>query len=183
MKSIAYILILALANVFAANSSMADSSMLESEFADSYHYVDHYEVMIDASPQEVWPHILDLRSWMHEFNMLHESGPPGSEGEILRLYEGQDFFLQVVKIIPERMILSVNLPSSIGGEDSVGVSMMTLAEVDGGTLVTNFMSRRYDGAGDAFTGLQERRNSDEYKEFNERMWTDFLLRLKELVEQ
>ena len=36
----------------------------DNELANAYHYVDRYEILIDASPQEVWPRLLDLGSWM-----------------------------------------------------------------------------------------------------------------------
>lgn len=176
--------ILALASFYlCASSALADSSMIESDLTHSYHYVDRYEIMIDASPRDVWPHLLDLDSWMYRFDMVHEAGPAGAEGEVVRLYEGQEFLFQIVKVIPERLIVGVNLPSSIEGEDSVGVSMITLAAANGGTLVSNFMSRQYDWSQETPNPVKQRRSSEEFREFNGTLWSGFLARLKELAEQ
>src|SRR5690606_42014095 len=77
-------------------------SVVESEFANAYHYVDRYEVMIDAPPEEVWPKLLDFASWMHEFDMVHQSGPKTAEGAVYRIYEGQNFFFEIATVVPER---------------------------------------------------------------------------------
>lgn len=158
-------------------------SVVESDFANAYHYVDHYEVMIDAPPQEVWPKLLDFASWMHEFDMEHQSGPETAPGAVYRIYEGQDLLFEVVKVIPEKMILGVNLPSMLEGEASVGMSMITLAEFDGQTLVTNFMSRQYEWHQQEPNPSKSRRESADFKEFNQRVWDNFFARLKELVER
>ncbi len=172
----------------AAQSVSAQEGIIESNLSDSYHYVDHYEVLIDAAPGDVWPHVLDFASWMDRFDMLHESGPVRAEGQILRPYEGQEFLVEIVKLIPERIVVSVNLPSSSEGEESVGISMITLAEVDGRTLVSNFMSRQYDRSQDAPdqdapNRSKARRASEEFKDFNRTLWDGFLANLKRLAEQ
>ena len=182
MNPRAWIVLLVVTSPFTGRSLSANDRMIESELADSYHYVDHYEVLIDAPSEDVWPHLLDMGSWMHGFDMLHESGPTGSEGQVLRIYEGQDFFLEIVKIIPGRVLVGVNLPSNMEGEESVGISMMTLTDVDGKTLVSNFMSRRYDWAEDAPNPLKERRGSGAFRELNRSLWEDSLARLKALAE-
>ncbi|MEJ2133557.1 MAG: hypothetical protein P8Y95_18495 [Gammaproteobacteria bacterium] len=138
---------------------------------------------MESELADVWPHVVDVGEWMHGFDMQHESGPMKSEGEVLRLYEGQDFFFQIVKVIPERMMVAVNLPSSMQGERSVGVSMITLAAVDDKTLVSNFMSRQYDWSEQAPNPVKARRQSEEFREFNRTTWRGFLTRLKQLAEE
>ncbi len=158
------------------------ATIWDSDIANAYHYIDRYEVMIDASPREVWPHLLDFASWMHQFDMEHESGPATGEGATYRLYEGQDFFFKVVAEIPERMVVGINLPSTMEGEASVGASMMTLAAFDGRTLVTNFMARQYEWREAEANPIKSRRESADFKEINRRLWDGFLGRLKDLVE-
>lgn len=162
--------------------AQSTGSVWGSDLANAYHYVDRYEVIIDASPQEVWPWLLDFGSWMHQFDMKHESGPEAGEGATYRLYDGQDFFFKVVAVVPERMIVGINLPSTLQGESSVGVSMMTLAEFEGRTLVTNFMARQYEWHEAEPNPIKERRESSDFQDFNQRMWDGFLERLRDLVE-
>jgi hypothetical protein len=157
-------------------------SIWGSDLANSYHYMDRYEIMIDASPQEVWPRLLDFGSWMYDFDMKHESGPEAGEGATYRLYEGQDFFFRVVAVVPEKMVVGINLPSTLEGEASVGVAMMALAEFDGRTLVSNFMARQYEWHDADPNPIRARRESVDFQEFNERMWNGFLERLRDLVE-
>lgn len=159
----------------------AEPFFIDSEFANSYHFVDTYEILIERPPDVVWPQLANLASWMGA--MLHESGPVGAEGEVFRLYEGQNFFAQIVKIVPEKMLVVVNLPSSVEGEELEGISMLTLTEVDGSTLVSNFMSRHFHWIGAGPDVRRERRTSPEYQEFNREMWEEQLLpRLRELAE-
>jgi hypothetical protein len=84
---------------------------------------------------------------------------------------------------PASLRVLANLPSNIEGEESVGIAMMTLTEVDGKTLVSNFMARHYDWTGDGPNPLRDRRASDEFRESNRAAWEGQLLpRLRELVE-
>lgn len=161
----------------------AQAFIVASDRADSYHFVDHYEVLIDRSPEEVWPHLLDFGSWMYELSMTHVSGPRNGEGEVLRLYEGQDFLFEITKIVPKRMIVGINHPSTMQGEESVGVAMFTVTEVDGKTLVSNFMSRQFHWTQEGPNPLRATRESAQFREANRVMWEDnFLARLRELAE-
>jgi len=160
----------------------AEDFIIDSELAASYHFVATYEILIDRPPADVWPVVIDQASWT-DFAMIHESGPRNAEGEVLRLYPEQEFFIEIIELIPERMFVVANLPSTIDGEESVGIAMMTLADVDGKTLVTNFMARHYNWTGDGPNPLRARRASAEFREFNRAGWEDQLLpRLRDLVE-
>lgn len=184
-KAAPYKLGLSLSLIFLLTGGQAPAaeSMLESELADSYHYIDKYEILINAPAALIWPHLVDLGSWMNSFSMIHESGPVNGEGEILRLYEGEEFYLQIVKLIPQRMLVGVNLPSSIENEDSVGVVMITLAEFEEGTLASIFMSRQYDWPGPGDNPIKQRRETATFVEFNNTIYKGFLERLKELSEE
>jgi hypothetical protein len=163
-------------------TASAEPFFVDSDAADSYHFVDAYEIVIDRTPEVVWPILVDQSLWT-DFEMIHESGPRNAEGEVLRLYPGQDFFVQIVNLIPERMMVVANLPSTMEGEASIGLAMLTLADLGGKTLVSNFMVRYYDWTADGPNPLRARRESAEYQAFNREMWQErYLPRLRELAE-
>lgn len=174
--------LLLVAGVFIGRVASADTVIIDSELADSYHFVDTYEVLIDEPPVKVWPHLVAVGSWMYEFSMIPESGPKDAEGAVFRLYEGQDYFMQLAKVIPGRLLVAVNLPSSVGGEELVGIGMLTLTEVDGKTLVSNFMTRQSVRTQGTSNTLRERRQSAEFQENTRDQWNRFLARLRELAE-
>jgi hypothetical protein len=165
-----------------ASAASAQQAFVDSELADAYHYVEHYEVLIDGTPEEIWPHILDVGSWMPGVDMIHVSGPHNGEGAVFRLYEGEEFFFEITKLIPGRLLVGVNLPSEMEGEASVGVAMFTLTRIGSRTLVSNFMSRHFGWSQAPPNPMRARRESDEFSEFSRTMQKAGLGRLKERVE-
>lgn len=162
--------------------TVAESIIIDSELSDSYHFVDTYEISINSAPHEVWRHLVDMASWPG-WGMTHESGPREQEGEVLRLYPGQEFFVQIVKLIPDRMMVVANLPSNMQGEESVGLAMITLTKIEDSTLVSVFMARHYDWTGEGPDPLRQKRASDEFREFNRQNWDNgFLPHLRDLAE-
>jgi hypothetical protein len=160
----------------------AQISPLESDAGESYYYTDHYEVVIDKPVSGVWPFIIDMGSWMTGLNDANESSPAGVEGETFRLYG--NFYMEVVKVIPEKMLLLVNLPNTQEGEDTQGVAMITAQEADGKTLVSIFMNRIYLWSQSEKNVLRERRESSNHAANRKVMYKEkFLTRLKELVEE
>lgn len=160
----------------------AEPFIIDSKLADSYHFVDSYEILIARPPADVWPLLVDQSLWLNS-EMTHESGPRNAEGEVLRLYPGQEFFIEIADMIPERMFVVANLPSNIDGEESVGIAMMTLTNVAGSTLLSIFMARHYYWTGDGANPVRARRESAEFREFNRATWEDELLpRLRDLAE-
>jgi hypothetical protein len=150
----------------------------------SYHFVSHYRVLIDAPVTTVWSHLIDLGSWMFEFEMSHVAGTPGQEGEVRRLYSGQDFFMQITHSVPEELLVIANLPSTSKGEISTGIGVMSLVETDGRTTVDLTMSRRYSWDDESQNPMQQVRESPEFIENTRAMWEDrFLQRLRSLSEQ
>lgn len=149
----------------------------------SYQFVSHYRVTIDASAETVWNHLIDLGSWMFEFEMTHVSGTPGREGEIRRLYAGQDFLMQIIHAVPEELLVIANLPSTFKGEYSTGIGVMSLVAADGQTTVDLTMSRRYSWDAKDQNPMQQVRESPEFIENTRAMWEDrFLQRLRSLSE-
>lgn len=176
-----FLLIAASASIL-ARATYADTMIIDSGLTDSYDFVDTYETLIDAAPDDVWPHLIDVASWMYEFSMIHESGPRRAEGEVLRLYEGQDYFLELAKLVPGKLMVGVNLPSLAGGEALTGIGMFTLTEMDGKTLVSSFMARHSAWIGDAPNTLRETRASADFQQSTRERWNRFLGRLRELSE-
>ena len=149
----------------------------------AYHYVSHYSIKIDAHARDVWSQLIDLSSWMYEFELPVDSGTRGQEGEVRRLYSGQDFLIEITKIIPNELLVFANLPISFNGEYSTGVAVITINERDGSSTVMLTMSRRYSW--DSAEPNQQRamRESPEFQEQARAMWNDrFLPKLKSLVE-
>ena len=160
----------------------AQISPLDSSIDESYYYTDHYEVVINRSVSEVWPHVVEISSWMPGLDALNETKPMGVEGETFRLYG--NFHMQVVKVIPEKMLLLVNLPNIQKGEETRGIAMVTAQEVDGKTLVSIFMSRIYFWSKAEKNELREKRESSGHIEKRKRMYKEgFLERLRALAEQ
>lgn len=174
--------ILIASSVLAAWGAFAETVIIDSDLADSYHFVDTYEILIDRPPEVVWPYLLDVASWMYELSMIHESGPHSGENEVYRLYEGQDYFMEITKLIPGKLMVAVNLPSTTQAEESVGVGMFTLTEIDGKTLVSNVMSRHFAWKQESPNPLRAQRESEEFQKSTQATWGKFLGRLRELAE-
>ena len=163
--------------------------------ANTYHFVDHHQITINQPARLVWPHLVNLGSWMYEFEMAHVSGEPGKEGQVMRLYEGQDFMMQITKIVPNQLLTLVNLPSTFNDEYSTGIGVTTLFEINGKTVVSLTMDRRYTYIepkssvdNDATSApvdnpMRALRESAAFIENTRAMWEDrFLARLKQLAE-
>lgn len=149
----------------------------------SYHYVSHYSIEIDAPVDTVWKNLIDVSSWMYEFELTLVAGTPGEEGEVRRLYEGQEFLVEITKVIPNELLVIANLPSSFNGEYSTGVTVITLDEMGGVTRVRLTMSRRYSWNSDTPDTQKQMRESAEFSERTKAMWQDrFLGKLRSLAE-
>src|SRR5687768_14432449 len=61
-------------------SAAADSHMLHSG------YVSVAEIIVDAPASAVWPHLVNIGSWIYDFHFEHISGTAGAEGEVRYLW-------------------------------------------------------------------------------------------------
>lgn len=162
--------------------SAAQVSALETDSASAYYYTDHFEVLIDRPVDETWPHVVELGTWMPW--MASEDSPTGTavEGRRVTLYG--DNVMEVVKVIPERMILLANLPVEENGERSQGTAMVSVIASGGGTLVSIFMNRVYVEVDGAESPQRAKRESTAFAEQRRTTFLDgFLSTLKRLVEQ
>ena len=166
--------------VLIAAQTYASESLIDEPDGAAYHYVSHHSIEIPVAANEVWPHLADLGSWMYDFELLPLSGEAALEGRVFRLYEGQEFYVQVVKAIPGRLLVMANLPSSMEGEMSTGSGVTTLVENDGVTQVDLTMIRRYTWTRPGENPMKLRRQSEAFNESTQAMWQRFLERLAEL---
>ena len=119
---------------------------------------------------------------MYEFELVSLAGEPGVPGQVLKLYEGQDFAIQLTAAEPYRLLAVANLPMTFQGEFGTGVGIFTLHRVEGGTEVSLTGSRRYTWHGEGPNPLKERRSSADFQAQTKAMWEDrFLARLKALA--
>ena len=118
-----------------ASVAMASETVTPEPDESSYYFVSHYSVDVNAPASAVWKQLIDVGSWMYEFELSLDSGTPGQEGEVRRLYPGQGFFIEITKVIPNELLVFANLPSSSNGEYSTGVAVITLSESGGITTV------------------------------------------------
>lgn len=165
-----------------ASTSASPAEFLDGELSDSYVFADRNEILIDAPAMDIWPHLVDLGSWMYEFDLTHEWGPIGGVGEIRRLYAGEEYFVEIVKLIPNELLVLLNLPSVAGDEAMVGVAMITLTQTGDGTLVSLSTSREYRWLGDGPDTRRATRESGEFQESTRATWDRFLGRLRDLAE-
>jgi hypothetical protein len=175
-----------LTGTFAAAAACAGVSPLSSKLGDSYYFVDHYDIVIDRPANEIWPHLLDFGSWLAPATgkgMIHVSGPRHGEGEVFRLYNGENFFMQVTKIIPDKLLVGVNLPTAQQGESALaGIVMVTLTGQGAKTVVSMFMSRQYSWFGKAPDPLRKVRGSERFAESRRAGFEKSLQRLKTACE-
>lgn len=171
------------AMVLLASASHGSETLTAEPDQSSYHFVSHYSVAINATASEVWKHLIDLDSWMYEFELTREAGVPGQAGEVRRLYGGQDFFVELTKVIPNQLLVFANLPVTLNDESSTGVAVITLSDSGKGTTVNLTMSRRYSWSKSEPNPQRAMRESKEFQERTRAMWQDrFLARLKSLSE-
>lgn len=166
-----------------AVSAKASETLTAEPSPDSYNYVSSYRVGIDAPAADVWPHLIDLGSWMYDFDMAPEKGDPGAVGQVLRLYPGQDFFVQIVSMTPNQNLVVANLPATFRDEFSTGIAVMDLVETGEKTTLSLTMSRRYTWQGEKGENpLRAMRSSEQFQQGSKATWTRFLDRLKSLAE-
>lgn len=168
----------------APSTLLAATSLIDEPEGDSYHLVSHYQITIDAPVDEVWPWASNLRSWMYEFELAPVSGERGKAGEVLRLYEGEEFQIQLLEVVPERMLMIANLPSESQGEVATGIAILNLHGRGSSTEVNLVMSRRYTWTGDGANPHQAVRQTEDFVRSTDTMWRDrFLARLRCLAER
>jgi hypothetical protein len=150
----------------------------------AYDSVLHYRSQIDAPPARVWPQVMNFGDWMFDYDMIHESGPRAGVGEVLRLYEGQDFFVETIELIPGRLYVGRNHPAVFEGERGTGLVVLILADIGGRTLVDLNLVRRYEFLGEGENPMRAVRQSEAFLERNRETWEErFLPRLKSLSER
>lgn len=178
----AYSTIMLICTMLFSASIAASGTLTPEPGSGSYQFVSHYRIEIDAPVPTVWKQLVDVGAWMYEFDMTLESGLPGETGEIRRLYSGQDFFVQITKVVPNELLAMANLPSTFNGEYSTGVGVITLNASKRGTVVDLTMSRRYEWRGEGDNPMRATRASEGFNSTTDATWGRFLERLRTLAE-
>lgn len=165
-----------------ASSAMAQVQPLDIEEGASYYHSDHFEVAIDAPLGDVWPHIENMGSWMPWMKKPEGETQQISEGDIINLYG--NFNVEVAKIVPENMVLIVNLPSEDRAEKSQGIAMVSVSAIDEQrTVVSIYMSRIYYWFSALENAQRVTRSSEEFAKSRKDMFQNlFLTNLKALAE-
>ncbi len=172
-----------IALIYASMPVQASETVTLEPDQKTYHFVSSYAVVINAPANLIWPQLLDLGSWMNEFEMDLISGDPGKEGAVYRLYPGQEFYTEITKAVPGELLVLANLPSTFQGELSTGIAVVSIHEIDSVTRVDLTMSRRYTWQGEGENPLLQTRQSQQFQENTRAMWQDrFLGRLRDLSE-
>lgn len=162
-------------------SSLAQINELDANLGDSYYYVDHFETVINKPVDEVWPHVVEMGKWMPWMAGDKSKVKEISEGEKVHLYG--NFYIEVTKIIPQKMILLTNLPSVDRGEQSQGIAMISITESNRKTVVSIFMSRIYNWFETKENPQRVTRDSTEFASQRKTIFKDnFLAKLKQLAE-
>lgn len=175
----ALILFVALTVTVSAN---ANETLTEEPDSGAYHFVSSYRIEIGAPANRVWDHLLNFGSWMIDFEMSHHHGEPKKAGQVLRLYPGQDFFVQIVGMVPNETLVIANLPVTFRGEHSTGIGVITLNENNGETVLNLSMSRRYTLLESSDNSMKQTRQSAGFAEGTKATWQRFMERLKSLAE-
>lgn len=164
-----------LAAVFGAASAAAQST-------HTFDFITHNEVVIAASPAEVWPHLRNVNAWKMGARTSHAGGPKDGVGE--RLAAAPDgapapaYFIETVELAPaRRWTIRLNTP----GGDLMGYATWTLAPANGGTIVRydTFLLSRLPG--DMPVGEVAAAAARTNREAAQRMDSEFA-RLKQLAE-
>lgn len=165
------------------NQAVASEAVTPAPEGSDYHYVSHYSLEVDASVSAVWQQVVDLKSWMHEFELASVAGEPGETGEVLRLYPNQPFLIQVTARVPEQALVFANLPVQFNGETLSGVAVITIADVGKASIVNVTLSRYFRWDDTAPNPSRALRESETFQNNTRAMWQErFLPRLKALAE-
>lgn len=95
------------------------------------------DIEIDASPESVWPWLLDYGAWQNYSIIEHVSGPVGGEGEVVLLKKDETgyaavpaYYARTVSIEPGRRVIWKTFRE---GDDYFGVVEFSLADAGGRT--------------------------------------------------
>lgn len=92
--------------------------------------------MLEASPEKVWPHVLDYPSWQNYAIVQHVSGTPGQEGEVVLLQKDElgikstPYLARTIKLDPGRRVIWKTYRENA---DYFGIVEFRIDEVQGKT--------------------------------------------------
>ena len=150
--------------------------------SDTYHQVYHFDIVIDAPPAKVWQHLLNRGAWT-EFAWEPVAGRRGQAGEVVRLYEDQEFYMQTIEAIPARLHVMAALPSLYRDEYATGLTVLMLHPGETGTVLSMVLHQRYVWQGRGANLTRELRQSASFEAATRAAWQErYLPALKRLAE-
>ena len=198
MNRIIIFLLLVAMNIFGVVSASENDLDQTKRYSQ---VVNFSEITINRPADKVFPHLINLNSWVKEdFTLEHVSGMPNSEGEILRVYSSHisreetdkypPHLVKNIRLIPNKLYAFVNPHKHIEPYGDYERPMiystahaLTLAESNDSTKVLLTIFIQYETLSDAD---YNRVDSDVLPKFNQDVklrWSKrYLPALKRLVE-
>ena len=103
------------------------------------YYLHEGELILDASVEEAWPHVINYPSWQNYSIVRHVSGAPGAEGEVVLLKKEEvgdcpPYYARTITVDPPRRIIWKTFPPE--GSDYFGIVDFRLSDAQGKTRFT-----------------------------------------------
>lgn len=149
--------------------------------------VTHSRILIDRRPAAIWPLIVEPSGWKQGLALVHRSGPPGEEGQVLAAIDPGNpervvFLVENVEVVPgERRTIKLYEP----GGALLGFALWTLDPEGDRTRVGYDVyseSRLPPGADGRVDPAALAALAREARETNQRRFDAELMALKRLVE-
>jgi hypothetical protein len=118
-------------------------------------YASIAEIDVEASPEVVWPVVLDIGAWIYDFHVERVSGAPGEVGEVKHLWpagaEGLKApterrpetatVMKTLTLVPGRLWIGVTPLKQADGKASHAANIVILDDLGGRTRVTAIRSK------------------------------------------
>src|SRR5690606_23420456 len=102
------------------------------------------ETVIDATIEEIWPHLVHIESWMSEYRLETLEGKAGEEGYFQRVFPPVEdsmppphyHYYGIARIIPGKLV-ALETFREIGGSygrtrEGMNLDLITVTAIDGG---------------------------------------------------
>jgi len=157
-------------------------------------HITQYEVTINRSAKDVWPHLLNQDTWMKHFQIDRVSGDPGTEGEIKIVFmrggsseesaKARPMFFKTLRLEPYKKFVYrpfTGKDYSVCQYSFTGTAILTLNEIDSKTCVKFNLYLETESMSMTQKEMDDRNQAgiDRAK----KAWANNFIVLKELVEK
>jgi hypothetical protein len=129
---------------------MAYRSLGDKPFGSKYFYVD---TVLDHPVERIWPHVVNISSWMTDHTLETLNGQTGSEGHFERVWAGDIdrettpephyHYYGVSAVVPHKLLALEVFPEEGGSygsmKDSVGFDAMLFTDLGDGRTKLSFL--------------------------------------------